>query len=290
MPFAEMASRLRASEGSGAHAVRQRMATVVVVGPQDRLAEASAALKSLNESVRAILISPGAKSSPAARIADEAFVLEEFRPDFLDNAVAALRLSSLPTVIWWRGGDAAPLERVAALADRLVLDVPDPGPLWRHAATLVERTAVTDIRWTRLTRWRALMAHFFDMPVVRDHTSPFDRLEVETCDPHAGRLFAGWLASALEWKGRVAVDIREVPTGAPLSRVTLGSRAQVLELRATPSGTCVEAAATLDGRAGATRVVTLGPQDLPALFAEELRIRARDLAFERALAAVEVLG
>jgi glucose-6-phosphate dehydrogenase assembly protein OpcA len=289
VPFAEMASRLRDAEGTGGDGVRQRMATVVVVGPPERLSGASAALGAMGGAVRVILISPGSQASPAAHMTEQAMRLEDLRPEFLDNALAALRLSSLPTVVWWRGGALEPLARVATLADRLVLDVEEPGELWRDAAALVDRTAVTDMRWARLTRWRALMAHFFDMPAVWRHAARFDRLEIDAADIHAGRLFAGWLSSALEWQGRVAVRIREVSEGVPLARVLLGDGVQGLQLRSTPSGTCVEASATIDGQAGATRVVSLGSQDLEVLFAEELRIRARDLAFERALAEVEGL-
>ena len=43
-------------------------------------------------------------------------------PRYLNNAVAALRLSSLPALVWWRGGSLDALDDLADLADRLVLD------------------------------------------------------------------------------------------------------------------------------------------------------------------------
>jgi hypothetical protein len=47
----------------------------------------------------------------------------------------------------------------------------------------------------------------------------------------------------------------------------------------------VETAARLSGVDAASRTVSLGEQRLASLIGEELRIRARDLAFERAVAA-----
>jgi hypothetical protein len=41
----------------------------------------------------------------------------------------------------------------------------------------------------------------------------------------------------------------------------------------------------VDGLAPTSRTVSMGNQDLAALMGEELRIRARDLAFERAVMA-----
>ena len=89
-------------------------------------------------------------------------------PDhFIDNAVAALRLSSLPSVIWWRGGPIDVLGNLIKLADRVILDADPPEPAWKCARENCERAAFSDVRWTRLTRWRALMAQFFDLPEVQ---------------------------------------------------------------------------------------------------------------------------
>jgi hypothetical protein len=52
-----------------------------------------------------------------------------------------------------------------------------------------------------------------------------------------------------------------------------------------PSRTCVVTSAQIRDLSSASRTVSLGEQDLCALLGEELRIRARDVAFERAVAA-----
>ncbi len=286
VPFAEIDGRGRPG--------RALTATVVVVGPRDRLAAAADALKELTTGVRAILISAGDNVSPAVRVSDRVVAIEGLRPAYLNNAVAAVRLSSLPTLVWWRGGSPDTLEGLAELADRLVLDAEDPLPVWTRVATRFEETAVSDLRWTRLTRWRALMAHFFDIPEVRTSASRFRRLRIEGSDPHMARLFAGWLSSSLNSSGHssgmepggIEIDLLpEGTSGAPIARVRLGDGEQELSLGLASNGTCVETAIRVQGHTEASRIVSLGNQGLAALIGEELRIRSRDPGFERALAA-----
>jgi len=260
-------------------------ATIVVAGPAPRLAEAAHALSNVKDvGVRAVLISYGDNPAPPVRVSRHTVALEGLCARYLNNAVAALRLSSLPTLVWWRGGAVQNLEGLAKLADRLVLDAEDPRESWAAVESLAQRTAVSDLRWTRLTRWRALMAHFFDIADVRDAGSGFRTLSVEGSDRHAARLFAGWLVSSLNSRERIQPDFREKP-GASIEAVVLGDGAQELTLRLASSRTCVEATARLRGLAPASRIVSLGDQELATLLGEELRIRSRDLAFERAVAA-----
>ena len=90
---------------------------------------AADALEQLGEAggVRAILISEGEHTSPIARVTENAIAISGLAPRYLNNAVAALRLSSLPAVVWWRGGSVEALDGLANLADRLVLDTRRPG-------------------------------------------------------------------------------------------------------------------------------------------------------------------
>jgi glucose-6-phosphate dehydrogenase assembly protein OpcA len=270
----------------GPHALT---ATIAVVGPPGRLVEAAEALEGLTDiGVRAILISYGTNPTPPVRVTEHAVALEGLRQEYLKNAVAALRLSSLPTLVWWRGGAAAEsLDGLADLADRLVLDAEDPCEVWRRVPTLAELIAVSDLRWTRLTRWRALMAQFFDIPAVRAAAPGFHRVQVEGSDLHCARLFAGWLASSFQWNRPLDIDVREKSGAAAVERVELGGDVEALTLSLAPSRTCVEATVRLRGSGVASRMVSVGEQGLAALVGEELRIRSRDLAFERAVAAAE---
>jgi len=265
---------------------RAGMGTLVLAGSAERLVEAAAAVVELKDiGVRTVLISYGDNPEPTVRVSHHAVALEGLRPEYLNNAVAALRLSSLPTLVWWRGGTTSTLEGLAALADRLVLDAPDPTDAWAHVAALADKTAVSDLRWARLTRWRALMAHFFDLPDVLAAASRLRSLHVEGSDRYTAKLFAGWIASALRWPRGQSYDFREKPGGAPIEAVALGDGSQELTLRLASARGCVETAARVSGADMASRTVSIGDQGLAALIGEELRIRARDLAFERAVAA-----
>lgn len=259
-------------------------ATVVAVGPPPRLVDAAAALKLHAETggIRAILVAAGDRSTPDVRVTASEIALEGLRTEFIDNAIAALRLPSLPALLWWRGGDPSEIRRLAPLADRLVLDAEDAEPLWRDIDALGAETPLSDLRWAALTRWRSLMAHFFDMPGVPAAAARFSRLEVCGSDRPSARLFAGWLVSSLQL-GRAQVHIDECEW-APLQAVTLGGDREELSLRRLPGSSCVEGHARLEGRE-TSRIASLGDQRLSALIADELRVRARDRAFEAAVRA-----
>jgi glucose-6-phosphate dehydrogenase assembly protein OpcA len=283
--FEDIEETLQSAAGE-AERRRAGTGTLVLAGSAERLVEAAAAVDQLKDiGVRTVLISYGDNPEPTVRVSAYAVALEGLRPEYLNNAVAALRLSSLPTLVWWRGGTTSTLEGLATLADRLVLDAPDPTDAWAHVAALADKTAVSDLRWARLTRWRALMAHFFDLPDVLAAASRLRSLHVEGSDRYTAKLFAGWIASSLRWPRGQSYDFRERPGGAPIEAVALGDGSQELTLRLASARGCVETAARVCGADLASRTVSVGDQGLAALIGEELRIRARDLAFERAVAA-----
>ncbi|MFL6279040.1 MAG: OpcA/G6PD domain-containing protein [Vicinamibacterales bacterium] len=284
--FTEIESALlRPSAEAGKPAGMALTATIVVAGPPDRLGDAEQAVSGLKDiGVRAVLISHGDNPAPVPRVSHHVVALNGLRAEYLNNAVAALRLSSLPTLVWWRGGNAPNLEGLARLADRLVLDAENPEEVWGRVEELAQHTSVTDLRWTRLTRWRALMAHFFDIPEVRAAVEDFRTLRIEGSDVHTLRLFAGWILSIIKRADRLTFDLVEREGIAPIESVVLGG-GQELVLRMAPSRTCVVTSAQVRNLSSTSRTVSLGGQDLCALLGEELRIRARDVAFERAVAA-----
>ena len=274
----------------GTH-TRARTATLVTVGPAARLVEAAGVLAEADQagSLRHVLISTtGERVGDVDRLPDVT-ITEDVRPQYLNNAIASLRLSSLPTVVWWRGGPQDRLPGVATLADRVLLDAEDTLPLWRQAPALFGRTALTDFRWARLTRWRAVMALLFDLPQVREASPGFDRLRITGDDRAQCALFAGWLASSLDWRGRVPVELGEPASPAPLSTVDLAGGSARVHLALHPNGVCLTTEARVNGEALASRVLSLGSQTLPSLLSEELRVRSRDVPFERALQQVQEL-
>ena len=96
---------------------------------------------------------------------------------------------------------------------------------------------------------------------------------------------AGWLMSILGADQNIVADLREQSGLAPIEAIVLGDGSQQLVLRLAANRTCVRTAAEITNLPSASRTVSLGNQQLSALLGEELRIRARDLAFERAIAA-----
>jgi len=279
------AMALGTCQESGATPMRALVATVVAVGPIDRLGAAAAALQTLGDAgtVRGILISEGDNTAPPARVAGNTVALHGLPPAFFNNAVAALRLSSLPTLVWWRGGRLDTLDGLADLADRIVLDDDSPEPIWSRAVTLFEDTAFSDLRWARLTQWRALMAHFFDIPEVLAATADFSRLTIAASDRMSARLFASWLRSSIQFQEGFTVELAEGSPGTPIDEIRLGDHQQELVIRFAAHRTCLETEVSVRGHRSASRLVSLRDQTLTALITEELRIRARDAAFERSL-------
>lgn len=268
-------------------ATRAETATLIAIASGASLADVHAALDVLvrTAGIRPVVITLGDQAEPQRVDRNSTIVIEGLVPRYLDNAVASLRLSSLPAVAWWREPFTEGLMNLAELVDRLILDVEDPAAMWRLLPPLSARTAVTDLRWTRLTRWRDLFAQFFDLPDVRQAPDAFTRLEVCGGDPHALRLVAGWIRSRLAGGERLAFSI-EVDSGpAPIRSLQLSGEARRLGLRLLADGTCMETVLSLPGAAPCSRVVPAGDQRLATLLTEELRVRSRDVAFEEAVAA-----
>lgn len=287
VPFGEIGTAMARGACLDAGAMRALVATLVAIGPHDRLETAAETLQVLGDAgtVRGILISEGSEAAPVARVAGNTVALQGLQAPYVNNAVAALRLSSLPTLVWWRGGRPETLDEVAHLADRIVLDEEEPEASWRRAATLFENSAFSDLRWARLTQWRALMAHFFDIPEVRSASTAFTRLHITGADRMSARLFAAWLTTSIAFREGFTVDITSGDPDVPLQSIELGDHGQELVIAAGGQN-CLKTSVSVRGHRNATSVVSLVNQTLTTVLTEELRIRARDLAFERAVQAL----
>jgi glucose-6-phosphate dehydrogenase assembly protein OpcA len=268
-----------------ADAPRALAGTVIGVVPREEQRSAADVLMALAQiaAIRPVVISLGDSPEPPIEHHDGAVTVKGLLPKYLNNVVASLRLSSLPTGGWWRSGQQEPLRDFAVLVDRLILDVDDPKDVWPRVAELTPLAAVTDVRWARVTRWRDLLAQFFDVPGIQRLERPFDRLEITGGDAHDSRLLAGWLRARLPGGASLGVSLRQEGK-VPVQSVALHGGAASAALELLPDGTCVRATWRLDGdtRTG-SRIVGLGARDKTKLLAEELRIRARDRAFEEAV-------
>lgn len=262
---------------------RALAASVVAVVPEGEHGAAVEALSRLHQmaAVQPIVISLGSRRDARREDHDGVVVFRELLPRYLNNAVASLRLSSLPAMGWWRVPAADPLRELAVLVDRLVLDVPDPMPQWRRVAEIARLTAVSDLRWARLTGWRDLLAQYFDLPELRRQKAPFSRVSITGQDPASVKLFAGWLKSRMPGGSTLELD-RRTHGSAPLECVELTGEAGCVTLSRLPHSSCLQTSIDGGPSASSTRIVTADEARVEVLLRGELRIRSRDVAFEDA--------
>ena len=135
------------------------------------------------------------------------------------SVVLPLLVSDLPAFCRWRGElpwGATPLEEIAEVCDRLVVDSgewPRLPAAYRRLAELFDRIAVSDIAYARTLQWRVALAELW--PDV----AQAERLRVE--GPRAeALLLAGWLRSRLDRD--VSLTRRAAPT---VRRVSIDGRA-----------------------------------------------------------------
>jgi glucose-6-phosphate dehydrogenase assembly protein OpcA len=131
--------------------------------------------------------------------------------DLLPGAVRPLLEAELPFVLWWTDDprDAEALFRdLGDECSRLILDLPDPGAD-PAALRLGLDPSITrhgrDTAWFGLTRWRELVAQFFDPPCHLDALERLDSVTIRAAAPSAGAVprlpvwLAAWLAGQLGW-------------------------------------------------------------------------------------------
>jgi glucose-6-phosphate dehydrogenase assembly protein OpcA len=230
----------------------------------------------------------------------------------IPGVVLPLLVPDVPVVVWLPRGTPADFPAVARLADvtdRLVVDSATFGgaialPLLADLA--VAGVAVGDLTWTRLTRWRELVAQFFDAPVNQPHLAEIERLTVTAAsmpdappDRAPALLLASWLAVRLGWRVEgagadarllrpdgTAVQIETVPAqGANeqmLGVVVSCRRARFAAERAADPA-MVETRAEMNGGWPVRRTVRLAPPDEAGLLADELQIFGHDRTFEAVL-------
>ena len=152
--------------------------------------------------------------------ASEVIVLRTYGPlaSHGDSLIVPLLLPDAPTVVWWpRQAPESPSEDpIGRMAQRRITDssfAKNPvRAIQAQAAT--SRPGDTDLAWSRLTRWRALLAAALDQPPYE----PVTRARVSGApDSPSTELLAGWLAMALD----CPVTRKRTPAGSGIEGVTL---------------------------------------------------------------------
>ncbi|MDT7610857.1 MAG: hypothetical protein QOG96_5360 [Pseudonocardiales bacterium] len=279
-------------EESGVLAQGRVLTFVVVTDDSTNTEEAieSAIEASRQHPCRVIVLVRGAKKA-AARLdaqirvggdagASEVIVLRGYGPLASAEACAGMTIPMLlpdaPVVVWWPGqAPAIPSQDpVGRLANRRITDVAaEKNPV----RALDQRTASyapgdTDLAWTRLTLWRALLTAALDQPPYDDITGAVVDGEPESASTD---LIAGWLRS------RLSVPVKRTKVGAVggLHSVRLNRASGPIVLVRPDAKT-----GTLTQPGQPERLVTLARRPVRDCLAEELRRLDADETYEKALA------
>ncbi len=131
--------------------------------------------------------------------------------DLLPGAVRPVLEAELPFVLWWTHDprkDEALFRDLADECTRLILDLPDPGADFEAVRLGLDPEICAysrDAAWFGVTRWRELIAQFFDPPGHQQTLKRINSLKIEAVAPgneKTPRLaiwIAAWLAGQLNW-------------------------------------------------------------------------------------------
>jgi glucose-6-phosphate dehydrogenase assembly protein OpcA len=178
------------------------------------------------------------------------------------SVVLPLLLPDSPVVVWWpgRAPDDPAADPIGALATRRITDAAS-APSGKAKAMLTQCTSYspgnTDLAWTRITGWRALLAAALDQ-----HPGKVVGASVtaERISPSAD-LLSAWLGDRL----RCHVE-RHNSTGPGITRVVLTTKQGDVTISRTDGRL-----ATLSSPGEPDRPVALKRRDLDELLSEELR-------------------
>jgi len=214
--------------------------------------------------------------------ASEVVVLRGYGALAGDDAGAAmvtpLLLPDAPVVAWWpTEAPAVPADdAIGRLAQRRITDaLSSRNPMKSFEQRRAGHAGGdTDLTWTRLTSWRALLAAALDHPPYEPVTSA--TVSGEAVSPST-ELMAGWLAARLD----VRVKRSPAEQGPGLVSVMLSRASGPVEL-VRPDGKT----GSLRQPGQPERLVALARRSVPECLSEELRRLDADEIYSAALAGV----
>lgn len=282
-------SMVRLRNEGGATTLGRVLTLVIVTDDGTRTEEAVDAANhaSREHPCRVIVVARGAKKA-AARLdaqirvggdagASEVVVLRLYGPlaDQGASVVEPLLLPDAPIVAWWphQAPDRPADDPIGRIANRRITDAAAE----RHPIKLLEqrRTSYcpgdTDLAWTRLTNWRAVLASALDLP-------PHEKVTAATVSGDASspstELLAAWLAANL----RTPVTREKTRSGEGIVGVRLHRRSGDIELHRPDQVT-----GTLTQPGQPQRRVALRRRPVRECLAEELRRLDPDEIYEETL-------
>ena len=265
---------LEARRDAGSPAMGMVMTLVIVVPDEDAeeaLAAARAAAREHPSRLLGVVIGSGRGSSTIhAEIRTGAGAVGEMALIHLtgevtrhpESVVLPLLLPDSPVVVWWpTDAPADPAaDPLGRLASRRITDAAQARK-GKSRALLVQCGSYadgnTDLAWTRLTPWRALLAAAMDQ--VETRVTGIS-IAAERVSPSAD-LLGAWLADRLK-----APVQRRKSDGPGITEVTLTTRRGDISLT-RPDGRL----ATLSVPGAPDRPVALRRREVPELLSEELR-------------------
>lgn len=178
------------------------------------------------------------------------------------SVVLPLLLPDSPVAIWWPvdAPEQPGTDPLGALADRRITDT---AAVTRGKTTALATQCVayapgnTDLAWTRLTAWRALLAAALDQHPAKVRSAS---IAAERISPSAD-LLAAWLSLRL----KVRVE-RHTSPGPGITQVLLDTKDGEIRID-RPDGKL----ATFSSPGRPDRPIALARRDIPHLLAEELR-------------------
>jgi glucose-6-phosphate dehydrogenase assembly protein OpcA len=189
-----------------------------------------------------------------------------------ESVVLPLLLPDSPVAVWWPADHPAdpagdPLGRLAQrrITDTAYVTRGKTQALLRQCASYAPGN--TDLAWTRITPWRALLAAALDQQPLKVTRV---LIRAERVSPSADLLMA-WLSDRL----RVPVDRRRSP-GPGLTEVTLETAEGPIRISRTDGRL-----ATFTSPDRPDRPVALKRREIPELLAEELRRLDEDDVYAR---------
>ena len=194
-----------------------------------------------------------------------------------ESVVIPLLAPDVPVVTWWH---CAPPRRISTdplgvVAERRITDVAqDSDPVAAlHQRAVDYAAGDTDLAWTRLTRWRTLVAAALDQPAATAHVTA--AAVTAPPDDASAALMAGWLQTRLS----VMPERRDAPAGSLESvRLELAGGAEVAVSRR-------DGAVVVERAGHQARTLPLLTPSPGELIAEELRRVGADRPYAAALSA-----
>jgi len=214
----------------------------------------------------------------------------------LPPVILPLTVSDLPVILWcrsWRLFQLPDFPALAQIAQKVVVDsaaFPEPAEILRQLAARARAgQALGDLVWTRLTRWRELVAQMFENKSYLCRLPEVSEVRITHGGPSPPTMayyLAAWLQDGLE-KAGAAAQVRwqadQAATAGELKQVELaapGVNAMWVSIGLT--GDRETQVAELDMDSIVSRTAFPVANDY-VLLREELSIPGRDAVFERTL-------